>query len=60
MVASDPGRYGGMTAEGLAAVAASFVEGCALQVVMDPAAFDVERSMSTLAALVRAPASARA
>jgi AcrR family transcriptional regulator len=58
VVESDPGRYGGMTAEGLASVAASFVEGCALQVVMDPAAFDVERSMSTLAALVRAPAHA--
>ncbi|HEX8360332.1 MAG TPA: TetR/AcrR family transcriptional regulator [Longimicrobium sp.] len=56
MLESDPERYRGMTPEGLASVAASFVEGCALQVVMDPAAFDVERSMSTLAALVRAPA----
>ncbi len=56
MLESDPERYHGMTPEGLASVAASFVEGCALQVVMDPAAFDVERSMSTLSALVRAPA----
>jgi AcrR family transcriptional regulator len=60
LVESDPERYRGMTADGLASVAASFVEGCALQVVMDPAAFDVERSMSTLAALVRAPAAALA
>jgi len=58
VVGSDPERYAGITAEGLAAVAASFVEGCALQVVMDPARFDVERSMSTLEALVRRPASA--
>jgi len=58
VVDSDPGRYDGITAEGLADVAASFVEGCALQVVMDPAAFDVARSMATLAALVRRPASA--
>jgi hypothetical protein len=29
-------------------------------VVMDPAQFDVERSMTTLAALVRAPASSLA
>ena len=58
VVASDPERYAGITAEGLAAVAASFVEGCALQVVMDPSAFDVERSMATLTALVRQPASA--
>ena len=60
LVESDPGRYGGMSPEGLASVAAGFVEGCALQVVMDPTQFDVERSMTTLAALVRAPASALA
>lgn len=58
LVDSDPERYAGMTAEGLASVAAAFVEGCALQVVMDPQQFDVERAMTTLAALVRAPASA--
>jgi AcrR family transcriptional regulator len=60
LVDSDPERYSGMSAEGLASVAAGFVEGCALQVVMDPTAFDVERSMTTLAALVRAPASSLA
>ena len=60
LVESDPERYTGMTAEGLASVAAGFVEGCALQVVMDPNEFDVERSMTTLAALVRAPASSLA
>ena len=58
VVDADPGRYEGVTPEGLADVAASFVEGCALQVVMDPAGFDVGRSMATLAALVRRPASA--
>lgn len=56
LVASEPERYAGATPEGLASVAASFVEGCALQVVMDPTQFDVERSMTTLAALVRQPA----
>ena len=55
VVRDDPARYEGVTPEGLAAVAASFVEGCALQIVMDPAEFDVERSMATLAALVRHP-----
>ncbi|MFL5560610.1 MAG: TetR/AcrR family transcriptional regulator [Gemmatimonadaceae bacterium] len=60
LVDSDRDRYAGMTAEGLASVAAGFVEGCALQVVMDPEQFDVERAMTTLAALVRAPASALA
>ena len=56
LVAADPERYPGVTAEGLASVAASFVEGCALQIVMDPSQFDAERSMATLASLVRAPA----
>ena len=60
VVRSDPDRYAGITAEGLATVASSFVEGCALQVVMDPGRFDVERSMATLAALVRAPAASPA
>jgi hypothetical protein len=53
VVEGDTERYAAITAEGLAAVAASFVEGCALQVVMDPTQFDVERSMATLTALVR-------
>jgi TetR/AcrR family transcriptional regulator, transcriptional repressor of bet genes len=57
VVESDPQRYAGVDAEGLASVAAGFVEGCAVQVVMDPAAFDVERSMATLTALVRSPVS---
>jgi hypothetical protein len=41
---------------GLATVAATFVEGCALRVVLDPEGFEVDAAMATLAALVRAPA----
>jgi TetR/AcrR family transcriptional repressor of bet genes len=52
VVSSDPVRYAGMTADGLAAVAAGFIEGCALQVVMDPDRFDVGQSLDTLRALV--------
>ena len=50
-----PDRYVGVSPEALADVVATFVEGCALQLVLDPAKFDVERSMTTLAALVRHP-----
>lgn len=50
-----PERYDGVSPEALAEVVASFVEGCALQLVLDPTRFDVERSMTTLAALVRHP-----
>jgi len=53
---APPGRYGPDGAAGLATVAATFVEGCALRVVLDPAGFDVDAAMATLAALVRAPA----
>jgi len=52
-----PERYEGVSPEALAEVVASFVEGCALQLVLDPSRFDVERSMTTLAALVRHPVS---
>ena len=50
-----PDRYVGVSPEALADVVATFVEGCALQLVLDPGKFDVERSMATLAALVRHP-----
>jgi AcrR family transcriptional regulator len=52
LVRSNPERYAHVTAQGLAGVVAGFIEGCALQAVMDPRRFDVEQSMATLAALV--------
>lgn len=59
-VDADPERYAGITPEGLATVAASFVQGSALQIVLHPAEFDVRRSVATLAALVRHPVPALA
>lgn len=62
VVAEAPdGRYGpdaAAAAAGLATVAATFVEGCALRVVLEPADFDVDAAMATLTALVRTPAAA--
>ena len=55
VVAAEPARFAAAGAEGLAGVAAGFIEGCALQVVMDPERFDVDGSMATLAALVAQP-----
>ncbi|HEX6745777.1 MAG TPA: TetR/AcrR family transcriptional regulator [Longimicrobium sp.] len=52
VVDAEPERFGGIGAEGLAGVAAGFIEGCALQVVMDPDRFDVDAYMRTLQALV--------
>ncbi|HEU4558527.1 MAG TPA: TetR family transcriptional regulator C-terminal domain-containing protein [Longimicrobium sp.] len=52
VVDAEPERFGRTGAEGLAGVAAGFIEGCALQVVMDPDRFDVDSYMRTLGALV--------
>jgi AcrR family transcriptional regulator len=52
VVNAEPDRFGRTGAEGLAGVAAGFIEGCALQVVMDSERFDVESYMRTLGALV--------
>ncbi|MBB4639516.1 TetR/AcrR family transcriptional regulator [Longimicrobium terrae] len=52
VVDADPARFGGIGAEGLAGVVAGFIEGCAIQAVMDPERFNVESYMRTLAALV--------
>jgi AcrR family transcriptional regulator len=56
VVESDPARYAGVSPLGLAGVVAGFIEGCALQAVMDPSRFDVEQYMTTLGALVAQPA----
>ena len=56
IVAASPHFWGSVTAEALATVAASFVEGCALRVVLDPETFDVDTYMATLATLVASPA----
>jgi AcrR family transcriptional regulator len=52
VVAAEPERFGPAGGEGLAGVTAGFIEGCALQVVMDPDRFDVDGYMETIAALV--------
>lgn len=52
MIRDDPARYADTTPEALAAVAANFVEGSALQAVLAPDAFDAERTLSALVALV--------
>jgi len=55
VIAADPERYRATSAEGLADVIASFLYGCAMQIVTNPTQFDVERTIATLDALVRHP-----
>lgn len=59
VVAESPaGRHLPGAAAGLAAVAASFVEGSALRAILDSGNFDVTQAMATLEALLRIPAPA--
>lgn len=52
LVLSRDTAFGGMTPEGLAAVAVSFIEGCALQAVIDPASFDLAAYLESVDALL--------
>ena len=51
MLADNRGRYPGATADGMAAAAVSFVQGCAIQAVIDPAGFDLSATLTVLDAL---------
>lgn len=52
IVREAPDRFSGVSPEGLAAVAVGFIEGCAVQAVIDPDNFDVEQFMTTAERLV--------
>lgn len=54
LLAREPEAFGGMSAEGMAAVAVSLVEGCAIQAVIDPSGFDVDRYLENVDALLAA------
>lgn len=48
MVQMEPARSAGVTPEGLAAVAVSLVNGCAVQAMIDPAHFEVEQYLTAV------------
>jgi TetR/AcrR family transcriptional regulator, transcriptional repressor of bet genes len=43
---AEPERFAGVTAEGLSAVAVSFIKGCAVQSMIDPENFDIEEYLA--------------
>ena len=45
---AEPARFAGVTSEGLAAVAVSFINGCAVQAMIDPDHFDVEEYLAAV------------
>jgi len=63
VLVAEPERFGHVTADGLAAVAVSFIKGCAVQSMIDPD-FDIKRYLAAaealLGQLVSAPGSVTA
>jgi TetR/AcrR family transcriptional repressor of bet genes len=52
MIRTEPARYGGMTADGLAAVTVGFINGCAVQAMIDPAHFDIEQYLAAVEGII--------
>jgi AcrR family transcriptional regulator len=48
VLAAEPARFRGVSPHALAAVAVSFINGCAVQAMIDPAGFDVEKYLAAL------------
>jgi AcrR family transcriptional regulator len=51
-------RFGGVTAEGLAATGVSFIKGCAVQSMIDPDRFEISEYLSAVKGIVGQPGSA--
>lgn len=52
LLAAEPATYGGVTADGMAAVAVSWIHGCAVQAMVDPAQFDTDDYLAAVRGIV--------
>jgi AcrR family transcriptional regulator len=52
VLAAEPERFRQVTAEGLAAVAVSFIKGCAVQSMIDPEGFDIREYLAAAEGLL--------
>jgi hypothetical protein len=52
VIKQEPERFPHVSAEGLAAVAVGVIEGCAVQSVMDPGNFDVDKYVAAAKGLL--------
>jgi hypothetical protein len=55
VLASQPGRFAHVSAEGLASVAVGIIEGAAVQSAIDPAHFDVDEYLTAANGLLEKP-----
>ena len=56
---AEPDRFADVTPDGLAAVAVSFIKGCAVQSMIDPKQFDIAHHLAAAEALVGELAASR-
>ena len=49
---AEVGRFPGVTPKGLAAIAVSFINGCAVQAMIDPDEFDIEEYLAAMQGLL--------
>lgn len=52
LLAAEPSAFAGATADGLAAVAVSWIHGCAVQAMIDPARFDTDEYLTAVRGIV--------
>lgn len=52
MLVADPALYPGATAEGLAAVAVSWIHGCAVQAILEPRDFDTDEFLAAVRGMI--------
>jgi hypothetical protein len=52
MLEADQGTLGGVAADGLAGVAVSWIHGCAVQAMIDPAHFDSDKYLAAVRGLI--------
>ena len=55
MQESEPAAFAGATADGLAAVAVSWIHGCAVQALIDPEHFDTDQYLTAVRGLIGRP-----
>ena len=55
MLETEPAAFAGATADGLAAVAVSWIHGCAVQALIDPDHFDTDQYLTAVRGLIGRP-----
>lgn len=53
LIRAEPATFAGVTAEGLAAVAVSWIHGCAVQATIDPVHFDTDQYFAAVRGIIR-------